>query len=107
MGPFLHPSINKERYMLTFLDDCSCYTWVFFLRQKSKVFENLKEFKELVETQSWINIKALHTNNGGEYANKDVQNIFLEVGIQLYHTIPYNPQQNGVAKRKTRSPKET
>jgi hypothetical protein len=32
MGPFPHPSISKERYVLTFLDDYSCYTWVFFLR---------------------------------------------------------------------------
>jgi hypothetical protein len=32
MGPFSYPSINKARYMLTFLDDYSCHTWVFFLR---------------------------------------------------------------------------
>jgi hypothetical protein len=32
MGPFLHPSIDKSRYMLTFLYDYSCYTWVFFLK---------------------------------------------------------------------------
>jgi hypothetical protein len=51
MGPFPHPSINKARYVLTFLDDYSCYTWVFFLEQKSEVFEHLKEFKALAETQ--------------------------------------------------------
>jgi hypothetical protein len=35
MDPFLHPSISKARYVLTFLDDYSHYTWVFFLIQNS------------------------------------------------------------------------
>jgi transposase InsO family protein len=106
MGPFPHSSIGKERYVLTFIDDYSCYTWVFFLRQKSEVFENLKDFKSQVETQTRKKIKILHTNNGGEYIKKDVHNICHEASIQLQHTVPYTPQQNRVAKSKNRSLKE-
>jgi hypothetical protein len=98
MVPFPHPSNNKERYMLTFLDDYSCYNWVFFLRHKFEVFDHLKEFKELIETQSGRNIKSLCTDNGGEYINRYFQNIFLEAGIQLQHTIPYTRQHNGVVE---------
>jgi hypothetical protein len=50
MGPFPHPSINKARSFLTFIDDYSRYTWVYFFRKNSKVFEHLKDFKALVET---------------------------------------------------------
>jgi hypothetical protein len=32
MGPFLHPSISKARYMLIFVDDFSRFSWIFFLR---------------------------------------------------------------------------
>jgi hypothetical protein len=32
MGPFPHPSINRERYVLIFFDDFSHYSWNFFLR---------------------------------------------------------------------------
>ena len=32
MGPFPHVSINKVRYVLTFIDDFSQYTWVYFLK---------------------------------------------------------------------------
>jgi hypothetical protein len=81
MVPFPHSSINKARYVLTFIDDYSCYTWVYFLKQKSEVFEHLKDFKDLVETQTENKIKILCTNNGGEYINKDVQNICREAGI--------------------------
>jgi hypothetical protein len=34
MGPFPHPSIKKTRCVLTFFDDFSRYTWVYFLRKK-------------------------------------------------------------------------
>jgi hypothetical protein len=59
MGPFMHPSINKSRYVLIFVDDFSCFTWIFFLRKKSKFFQHLKYFKALVDTQSGKKIKIL------------------------------------------------
>ena len=49
MGPLPHISIKNVRYVLTFLDDFSRYTWVYFLRKKFEVFEHLKDFKALVE----------------------------------------------------------
>jgi hypothetical protein len=98
MAHFLHPSINKKRYMLIFVDDFSRFTWIFFLRQKSKVFQHLKDFKALVETQSRKKIKVLRKNNGGEYVNHEIHNIFHEVGIQFQHMVPYTPQQNKVVE---------
>ena len=77
--------------------------WVYFLKSKSEVFECLKDFKEFVENQSNKRIKILRIDNGGEYVNKDVENICSEAGIQLQHIVPYSPSQNGVAERKNRS----
>jgi hypothetical protein len=34
MGPFLHPSIRKARFVLIFVDDFSRFTWIYFLRKK-------------------------------------------------------------------------
>jgi hypothetical protein len=59
MGPFLHPSINKARFVLIFVDDFSHFTWIYFLRKKYQVFQHLKDFKALVETQSGKKIKVL------------------------------------------------
>jgi hypothetical protein len=50
MGLFPHPSISKARFILIFVDDFSHFTWIYFLRQKSEVFQHLKDFKALVET---------------------------------------------------------
>jgi hypothetical protein len=92
MGPFLHPSINKVTFFLIFVDDFSCFTLIYFLRQKSEVFQHLKDFKALVETQSGNEIKVLQTDNGGEYVNHEIHNLFHEAGIQLQHTVPYTLQ---------------
>jgi transposase InsO family protein len=106
MGPFPHPSINKSRYVLIFFYDFSWFTWIYFLKEKPEVFQHLKDFKALVETQSGKKIKVLQTDNGGEYVNHEIQNTFHEAGIQLQHTVPYTPQQNIVVERKNRSLKE-
>jgi transposase InsO family protein len=94
------------RFVLIFVDDFSCFTWIYFLRKKSEVFQHLKDFKSLVETQSRKKIKVLRTDNRGEYVNHDIHSLFHEVGIQLQHTVPYTSQQNGVAEQKNRSLKE-
>jgi transposase InsO family protein len=54
----------------------------------------------LVETQSGKKIKVLQTDNGGEYVNHEIHNVSHEEGIQLQNTVPYTPQQNGVAEQK-------
>jgi hypothetical protein len=59
MGPFPHPSISKSRYVLIFFYDFSCFTWILFLGKKSEVFQHLKDFKALGETQSGKKIKVL------------------------------------------------
>jgi hypothetical protein len=98
MGPFLHPSISKARYVLIFVDDFSHFTCILFLKKKSEVFQHLKDFKALVVTQSGKKIKVLQIDNGGEYFNHDIQNIFHEDEIQLEHTVPYTPQKNKVVE---------
>jgi transposase InsO family protein len=48
-------------------------------------------------------IKVLRSDNGGEYTSNDFSDFCKEAGIKRELTVPYNPQQNGVAERKNRS----
>ena len=50
-GPSLEASIGGARYYITFIDDFSRKIWVYFLKQKSEVFQKFKEWKTLVENQ--------------------------------------------------------
>jgi transposase InsO family protein len=42
----------------------------------------------------------LRTDNGGEYTFKEFMDFYGGEGIRRELTVPYNPQQNGVAERK-------
>ena len=63
-------------------------------------------FKAFVEKQSGHHILKLRSDNGGEYVNNKFIHFCTEHGIQLQHTIPYTPQQNGVSERNNRTLKE-
>ena len=57
----------------------------------------------LVEKLSEKQIKILRSDNGGEFTSNEFNDYRKKVGIKRELTIPYNPQQNGVAERKNRS----
>jgi transposase InsO family protein len=43
---------------------------------------------------------VLRSNNGGEYTSKEFVDYCATMGIKKELTVPYNPQQNGVAESK-------
>jgi transposase InsO family protein len=90
-GPIPIPSLGKSVYYVSFIDDFSRNTWIYFLRKKSEVFDKFKEFKALVENQTKKIIKVSRIDNGAEFYKK--------CGIARQKTTPYTPQQNGVAER--------
>jgi transposase InsO family protein len=83
-----------------FIDDHSRKTWIYFLKTKDGVLARFQEFKAQVENLTRRRIKVLRSDNGGEYTSRDFSDFCIEAGIKREYTIPYNPQQNGVAERK-------
>ena len=74
-GTMHTPSMGGCNYFLTFIDDFTRKTWVYFLKHKSDAFF-FQQFKALVENQSGYNIKILRTERGGEYVSNDFLIIF-------------------------------
>ena len=102
-GPLQTSSITGNNYFITFIDDYTRFTIVYFLKSKSEAFKAFTSYKALVENQSQFKIKIIRTDNGGEYCSKEWIFFCNTHGIRHEHTIPYNPQQNGVAERKNRT----
>jgi hypothetical protein len=105
-GPLSSPYFSRCMYFLTFIDDFSRRTWVYFLKLKSDFFDKFLAYKALVEKQSGHQIQKLRTDNGGEYVNNNLTIYFTTQGIQMQQTFPYTPQQNGVSERKNCTLKE-
>ena len=48
-------------------------------------------------------IKKARSYNGGEYTSKEFEALCKDEGINRELSIPYNPQEKGVAERKNRT----
>ncbi|MCP4491938.1 MAG: DDE-type integrase/transposase/recombinase [Gammaproteobacteria bacterium] len=96
-------SLGGAKYFVTFIDDFSRFTMVYFIQRKSEVFEKFKEYKNLMEKQTGQVIKALRSDNGGEYTSQAFKEFLKNEGIQHQLTIPKTPEQNGVAERMNRT----
>ena len=90
-GPMSVPSLGKSMYYVSFINNFSRNTWIYFLKKKSKVFDRFKEFKALVENQTEKKIKVLRTDNGGEFCSKEFEELCKKCGIAWQKTTPYTP----------------
>jgi transposase InsO family protein len=70
-GPMPSTSLSGYVYYVSFIDDYSRKTWVYFLKSKDEVLRKFKEFKALVENLSERKIKILRSDNGGEYTSNE------------------------------------
>ncbi|GJZ55995.1 retrovirus-related pol polyprotein from transposon TNT 1-94 [Tanacetum coccineum] len=102
-GPTSVASIGGSRYYVTFIDDNSRKVWVYFLKNKSEVFNTFKKWKAAVENETNLRVKCLKSDNGGEYSSRDFIGYYAENWIRMLKTVSETPQQNGVAERMNRT----
>jgi len=73
------------------------------MQKKDQTVTKFCEFKVLVEKESGKKIKALRSDNSGEYVSQDFKEFYAAEGIKQELMAPHNPQQNGVDERKNRT----
>ena len=93
-GPMPITYLNGSQYVLTFIDDFSRYTWVFFIKKKSEVLEKFIDLKALVENASGRKIKYLRSDNGGEYVSNEFLKLCSECMQKHSWPHPINFQPN-------------
>ena len=90
-------------YFLTFTDDYSRKSWVYFLKSKEQTLGKFKAWKTLIEKQTFEQVKCLRIDNGLELCSEKYNNFCKEHGIVRHQTVRYTPQQNGVVERLNRT----
>ena len=124
LGPVEVPSIGGSRYVITFIDDYSNWTVQYTMKTKSEALCCFKKYKAMAEkhtsnkvkmihvfesisctphTSKQLQIKALRSDNGGEYLSNEFKAFLTQHGIKHELTVAYTPQQNGVAERMNRT----
>ncbi|KAH9721431.1 retrovirus-related pol polyprotein from transposon RE1 [Citrus sinensis] len=99
-GPSPVISPQGYRYYVSFVDDCTRFTWIFPLKTKDETLHVFKIFKTQIEKQLSRPIKCLQSDWGGEF--RSFVNYLLAEGIQFRHSCPYTHNQNGLVERKHR-----
>jgi transposase InsO family protein len=100
-GPMATSSIGGAKYFLTFIDDFSHFLWVYTIKSKDEVFGKfLRNSNLLWKIKATRRSSVSRTDGGGEYISNAFQSFLISQGISWQRTIPYTPQQNGVAEWK-------
>jgi transposase InsO family protein len=90
-GPNTKKGLKGEKYFMLIVDDYTRMVAVFFLRNKSKAFENFKVYKEMVENEMDSKIKCLISNNGGEFTSKEFMDYCSRHGIKRQFFVARTP----------------
>ncbi|GKV35980.1 hypothetical protein SLEP1_g44167 [Rubroshorea leprosula] len=102
-GPLEVESFGGNKYFVTFIDDATRKTWVYLLQNKSQVFKYFQHYHAMVERETLLKLKCLHTDNGGEYTSKEFRDYCSKYGMRHEKTVLGTPQHNGVAERMNRT----
>ena len=70
-GPMSSNSLSGYAYYVSFIDDFSRKTWVYFMNNKDEVFRTFKEFEALIENHTKKKIKTFRSDNGGEFTSNE------------------------------------
>ena len=92
-GPMSSASLTTFQYYVTFIDDYSRKTWIYFLRSKKskEVLKRFQEFKALVENQTGRRIRVLKSDNGGEYTSNKFDEFYKQEEIKRRLIVSFTP----------------
>ena len=77
--------------MLSFLDDFSRYSWVYFIKTKDEVFIKYEHFLTNVVSKFGGKLQTLRTDNGTEFKNTRMQSLSSKFGVIQQFTAIYTP----------------
>ena len=102
-GPIAVESKGGSRYFLTFTDDFSRYSVVYFLHKKSQVLGYFKQYVTQMENFTGVKLQKIRSDNGGEYTSNEFSEYCKQMGEVHEFSNPHTPEQNGVSERLNRT----
>lgn len=83
IGPVSPVSYDNKRYVLTFIDDFTHFTCVYFLETKSEVTKYFKIFEAMSTAHFNLKISRFRCDNGREYISNELKAFCEDLGIQF------------------------
>lgn len=102
-GPMEEPSVGGSRYFVVLKDDYSNFRSVYFVKTKDRIKYIIEDFINKAENTTGNKVMTFRSDNGLEFVNRYVKEMFTRRGITHQTTVPYTPEQNGKAERENRT----
>src|ERR1700678_2100759 len=102
-GPAPVESIGHKRYYISFTNDHSRYSNVYFLYAKSEAYTAYQYYEAWFKTQHDTRIKTLRSDRGGEYLTQDFSNHLNAAETTRTLMVHDTPEHNGVADQLNRT----
>ena len=90
-GTTKYTSIGGNKYSFVIVDDFTRYTWLFFLVDKSEVYDTFKSFVKRSQNEFETRIKKVRSDNGSEFRNTRIDELCDEFGIKHQFLTKYTP----------------
>ena len=102
-GPLPVPSLGGHIYFVTFKDDHSGYRFLYLMKHKNEVYDNIWRLYTTVKYETGNRIRKFCSDNGKEYTDGRVVSFFDQKDVRQEFTASYTPEQNSVAERDNRT----
>ena len=97
------PLSGQLKYLLAITDDATGYVWGWAMKSKDETGTLISAWLTLLKNQYGMTPKVFRSDGGGEFNNRFTKPAFAQHGVRFEITVPYTPEQNGVAERFNRS----
>ncbi|KAJ9543849.1 hypothetical protein OSB04_023556 [Centaurea solstitialis] len=101
-GPAPDPSMGGARYFVIFVDDHTCFTWIYLMKHRSELPPIYITFARMILTQFSKPIKILRADNAMEYKESSLLSFLQSQGTLSQYSCPGTSPQNGRAEQKHR-----
>ena len=98
-GPMSIPIWDEYLYALVMVEVSCWYPVGHLLKKKEDTGIAVRNVIAMLEQQSGLKTHRIHSNNGSEFVNSTMDQFCQRNGIIYEMTVPYLPQQNGLAER--------
>jgi Reverse transcriptase (RNA-dependent DNA polymerase) len=95
----LPPSFQGSKYFIVITDDATRFRWVFFIKEKSEIYDVLVYFTNHLLNQGMRPAAFLRSDWAPELDSARVQTFLSGKGIKWEPTTTYSPHQDGVSER--------
>jgi transposase InsO family protein len=96
-------SLGGARYFVAFIDGVTRFVTFRLMKNKNEVTHEFVKFKTNFEKQNNTTIKRLHSDNGVEFVNEELESVLEEDGIERTTSAPYDTTSTGMAERINRN----